>query len=85
MSAESAVDLVRQATWLALVLGAPALIVSIAVGLLFSVLQAATQVQEQTLSFVPRLIAVVVTLLVLLPWSLQRLVDYSTTLFQEIP
>jgi flagellar biosynthesis protein FliQ len=82
---DTAVELVRQATYLGLVLAAPVLAVSIAVGLLMGVLQAVTQIQEQSLSFVPRLAVTVLTVLVLLPWSIERLVEYSVALYQEMP
>ncbi|MSR57141.1 MAG: flagellar biosynthesis protein FliQ [Planctomycetaceae bacterium] len=85
MSTDTAVDLVRQATTLGLLLAAPALVMSLAIGLVVSLLQAVTQIHEQTLSFVPRLIVVAVVVLLLLPWSISRLVDYTTTLYREIP
>ncbi|HTI51006.1 MAG TPA: flagellar biosynthesis protein FliQ [Planctomycetaceae bacterium] len=85
MTIDAAVDLVRQATFLGLLIAAPVLAVSIVVGLVVGILQAATQLQEQTLNFIPRLVLVLVTILVVLPWSIERLVDYSTTLYREIP
>ena len=85
MDIETSVDLVRNATYLALLIGAPVLIVSIAVGLVVSVLQAVTQVQEQTLNFVPKIALVVLTVLLVLPWAIQRMVEYSTNLFNDIP
>lgn len=85
MNTDTAVDLVRQATTMGLLLAAPALVVSLAIGLVMSLLQAVTQIHEQTLSFVPRLIVVVVVVLLMLPWTIARLVDYSTTLYQDIP
>jgi flagellar biosynthetic protein FliQ len=85
MDTDTAVELVRQATYLGLLIGAPVLVVSIAVGLLISILQAVTQIQDQTISFVPKVIVMVVTLLLVLPWSIERIVEYSTTLYQDIP
>lgn len=85
MDLETAVDLVRNATYLALSIGGPVLIVSLVVGLAVSILQAVTQIQEQTLSFVPRIVIVSFTMLLLLPWAIQRVVEYATTLFQDIP
>lgn len=85
MDLETAVDLVRNATYLALSIGGPVLIVSLVVGLAVSILQAVTQIQEQTLSFVPRIVIVSFTMLLLLPWAIQRVVEYTTTLFQDIP
>ncbi len=66
-------------------LAAPALLAGLAVGLLVSIFQAATQIQEQTLSFIPKLIAMVVALMVMGPWMLQQWVDFTTNLFHSIP
>ncbi len=85
MELDTAVDLVRNATWLALVLGAPALAVSLVVGLVISVLQAVTQIQEQTLNLVPRIILVALTMIIVLPWAIGRLVEYTTALLNDIP
>jgi flagellar biosynthetic protein FliQ len=85
MSLETAVDLVRNATYLALIVGAPVLIVSIVVGLAVSILQAVTQIQEQTLNLVPKILLMSLTLLLVLPWAIQRVVEYTTTLFHDIP
>lgn len=80
---ETAVELIRQAIYLGLLLSAPVLAVSIAVGLVTAILQAVTQVQEQTLSFVPRLVVAALTVLALLPWSIERMTEYATSLYQE--
>ncbi len=85
MTTDTAVDLMRQATQLGLLLAAPVVAVSLLVGLVVSLLQAVTQVQDQSLSFVPRLVVAAVVLLLVLPWSLERLVEYSTALYHEIP
>jgi flagellar biosynthesis protein FliQ len=85
MDLETAIDLVRNATHLALLVGAPILIVSMIVGLLISVLQAVTQIQEQTLNLVPKIVLMTLTMLIVLPWTIQRMMEYSITLFHEIP
>ena len=85
MSTDIAVDLMRQATWLGLILAAPVLLASIAVGLVTGILQAVTQIQEQTLSLIPRLVVVAFVMLLVLPWSIERLIEYSSTLYQGIP
>jgi len=85
MDLDGAVELVRQATQLALVVAAPVLVVSLVVGLAISVMQAVTQIQEQSLNFVPKILLMTVTLLILLPWVIQQIVDYTTALFQGIP
>ena len=85
MSHTLVVDLARNTIILALVLAGPMLVVALAVGLIVSVFQAVTQIQEQTLAFVPKLIAVAVVFLVALPWMLQLGVKYTTELFRSIP
>lgn len=85
MDTSTAVDLVRQATYVALIIGAPVLAASVIVGLIISIFQAVTQIQEQTISFVPKIIIMAVTMLLILPWAIDRMIEYSTTLFQEIP
>lgn len=66
-------------------LAAPLLLSALAVGLLVSVLQAATQIQEQTLSFIPKLIALVIALMVMGPWMLQMWIVFTEDLFYKIP
>lgn len=78
-------DLARNAIMLALLVAGPMLIVALLVGLVVSVLQAVTQIQEQTLAFVPKLVAVSVVFLLALPWLLQLLVRYTTELFRSLP
>ena len=85
MSGDALVDSARSAVGLALETVGPVLIVVLVVGLVVGVLQAVTQVQDQSVGFVVRLLAVVVSLVVLLPWMLDRLVVYSADLFERIP
>ena len=68
-----------------LVLAAPLLIVVLVIGFAISVLQAATQINEQTLSFVPKLIAVAITIVIAGPWMISRMVTYIQQLFAQIP
>ena len=70
---------------LILVVAGPLLVVSLGVGLVVSIVQAVTQIQEQTLSFVPKLLTVAAVFLVALPWMLQLLVKYTTELFRSLP
>ena len=79
------VDLARRAMMMALALGGPLLLVALVVGLLISVLQAVTQIQEQTLAFVPKLIAVGLVFLIGLPWMLQLAVNFTAELFRSLP
>jgi flagellar biosynthesis protein FliQ len=85
MSHQLIVDLARNAVMLALLVAGPMLVVALGVGLIVSVIQAVTQIQEQTLSFVPKLIAVGATFLIALPWILQILIKYTTELFRSLP
>jgi flagellar biosynthetic protein FliQ len=85
MNHQMVVDLARSAISIALLVAAPMLIVALVVGLVVSILQAVTQIQEQTLAFVPKLVAVAVVFLLALPWIMQTLVKYTTELFRSIP
>jgi flagellar biosynthetic protein FliQ len=85
MSQAMVIDLARNAVLLSLMVGGPLLLVALIVGLAVSVFQAVTQIQEQTLSFVPKLIAVSVAFLVGLPWMLEMMIRYTTDLFRSIP
>ena len=85
MSHALVVDLARNAIMLALLIAGPMLVVALLVGLTVSVLQAVTQIQEQTLAFVPKLVGVAVVFLLALPWMIQLLVKYTTELFRSLP
>ena len=85
MTVDQAVELSRAAVLLTLLLGAPVMLMAVAVGLVVSILQAVTQLQDQTLSFVPKIAAMLVTLLYVLPWAMNEMVEYSATLIREIP
>lgn len=70
---------------IALLVSAPVLLVGIGVGLLIGLLQALTQIQDQTLSFVPKILAMLTAFAIGLPWLIQRMVEYSGTLISNIP
>jgi flagellar biosynthetic protein FliQ len=76
-----AVDLGRQALVVTLTVSAPILLIGMAVGLVVSILQAVTQVQEQTLSFVPKIIAMILSIAFLLPWIGQQLLAFARQMF----
>ena len=78
-------DLARTAVTLALTLAAPLLGVALIVGLAVSVVQAVTSIQEQTLSFVPKLFAMAAVFLQALSWMLQTMMQYTTELFRSLP
>ena len=85
MSHALVVDLARNAIMTALLLAGPLLTIALGVGLVISVVQAITQIQEQTLSFVPKLLAVAGTFLIALPWMLQVMIRYTTEIFRSFP
>jgi flagellar biosynthetic protein FliQ len=85
MSHQFVIDLSRDAIITALMVAAPMLIIALGVGLLVSVFQAVTQIQEQTLSFVPKLVMVGAAFVIGLPWLLQILIKYTTSLIKGIP
>lgn len=85
MGPETVLDIGRDALWLAVLLAGPLLGAALAVGLFIGVIQAATQIQEMTLSFIPKLLALVVTLFVIGPWMLRILTTFAQRLFMDIP
>jgi len=85
MEQSTLIDLGNQAMLLIVYLAAPLLLAALAVGLLISIFQAATQIQEQTLSFIPKLIALVVALVMFGPWMLQMWINYTQDLYLSIP
>jgi flagellar biosynthesis protein FliQ len=85
MTPESVMSMAHQAMYVALLLAAPLLLVALVVGLVVSLFQAATQINESTLSFIPKLIAVAVTLVIAGPWMLSTLLDYMRQVFTITP
>ncbi|WP_066454272.1 flagellar biosynthesis protein FliQ [Castellaniella caeni] len=85
MTPEAVMSLTYQALRVALVMAGPLLLVTLLVGLIISIFQAATQINEMTLSFIPKLLAVGTTLVLLGPWLITTMVDYIQTLFNSIP
>ena len=85
MNPDVAIDLGREAVNTALVIGSPLLAAALVVGLVVGLLQAITQIQEQTVSFVPKLVAMVLVLSLALPWLVHEMVQYSHDLIENIP
>ncbi|HEV8501497.1 MAG TPA: flagellar biosynthesis protein FliQ [Casimicrobiaceae bacterium] len=85
MNSETVLTLGAGALQLTMLLAAPLLVTALVVGLVVSVFQAATQINEMTLSFIPKLVAMFVVLVVAGPWMLALLVDYMQRLFSSIP
>jgi flagellar biosynthetic protein FliQ len=85
MNPQSVITLGQQALYVMLLLAAPLLLTALAVGLVISILQAATQINEMTLSFIPKLLAIVAALVLAGPWMIALYVDYVRRLFESIP
>jgi flagellar biosynthesis protein FliQ len=85
MGPDVVLELCTQALELALRVGLPLLVVGLVVGLAVSIFQAVTQIQEQTLSFIPKILALAGVLIVLGPWMLNQLLSYTTDLWSSIP
>ncbi len=85
MTPEEVLDVGMQALWLAVLLAGPILGGALAVGLLIGIFQAATQIQEMTLSFIPKLLAVIVALFVAGGWMLELITTFTERLYRDIP
>ncbi|SIR83745.1 flagellar biosynthetic protein FliQ [Aquipseudomonas alcaligenes] len=85
MTPEIAVDLFREALWLTSLIVGLLVLPSLLVGLVVAIFQAATQINEQTLSFIPRLLVMLLTLIWAGPWLVRELMEYTQTLVQNIP
>ncbi|BBB60499.1 flagellar biosynthesis protein FliQ [Undibacterium sp. Ji83W] len=84
MTPDSVMTLGRQAMEVTLMVSAPLLLVALGIGLIVSIFQAATQINETTLSFIPKLIGIFVTLIIAGPWMLSILMDYMRQMFSSI-
>jgi flagellar biosynthetic protein FliQ len=85
MNAEAITRILREALMLVLVLSAGPMLASMLIGLVVAILQATTQIQDQTLSYVPKMAGVFVTLAILSPWILAQTVRFTVALFESIP
>ena len=85
MTPQYVVALGKEAIWLTLMVSAPMLILGLLVGLVISIFQAVTQIHEMTLTFVPKIVAVGLAMLIFMPWIINKLVDFTTRLFSSIP
>ena len=85
MTPQTVLTLAQQALWITALVSAPLLLTALVVGLVVSVFQAATQITEATLSFIPKLLAMFAALVLAGPWMLALLVDYVQRLFTSIP
>jgi flagellar biosynthetic protein FliQ len=85
MTPETVMVIGNQALTTMLLLGMPVLIVILAIGLIIGIFQAATQINEMTLSFIPKLVGMAATLAIAGPWMLKTIINYTQTLFLNIP
>lgn len=85
MDTATVIDLSRHALWTIALVSAPLLVVALAVGLIIGIIQAATSINEMTLSFIPKLIAEALALLLFGGWMLNTLVDFTRSIFERIP
>ena len=85
MTPEMVIDVGREAVWVASLLAAPLLLSALAIGLLVGMIQAATQIQEMTLTFIPKLIVLAFSLIIAGSWMLGLITEYSIDLFHSIP
>ncbi len=85
MENEFAIEVVSQAIKVALMLSAPMLLGALLVGILVSIFQAVTQINEQTLSFIPKILVIIAALVIFSPWMMETMVSYTRDLFVSIP
>lgn len=85
MSPDFVIGFGRQAIELCLMMALPMLVVGLAVGVIVSIVQAATQIQEQTLTFIPKIVCMFIALLVALPWMMERMVSFTRDVITNIP
>jgi flagellar biosynthesis protein FliQ len=85
MTPDMVIHLAEQSIYTIMIISAPILLIALAVGLLVSVFQAMTQIQEQTLAFIPKILAVFISIVVFGPWMLTMLLDFTRDLFQNLP
>jgi flagellar biosynthesis protein FliQ len=85
MNQDVVINLVMQTVMVAMKVALPILLAGLVVGLLVSIFQAVTQIQEMTLTFIPKILATIVVMIVAGPWMLNQIVGYTTQLWQGIP
>ncbi|WP_027963201.1 flagellar biosynthesis protein FliQ [Halalkalibacillus halophilus] len=85
MTPEMVIALAERGIYTILIVVGPLLMIALFVGLTVSIFQATTQIQEQTLAFIPKIVAVFVGIVVLGPWMLQRMIEFTISIFNNIP
>ena len=84
MTLDQATEVLQHSLFLALIISAPMLMIGLLVGVVVSLVQAVTQIQEQTLSFVPKITAMIVSAVLLMPWIGQQLLEYTSRMFSTL-
>lgn len=84
MTPDSVIQIAEQGIWTVLLVCGPLLLLALVVGLLVSIFQATTQIQEQTLAFVPKIVAVLIGIVVFGPWMLSHMVSYTSDIFSNL-
>ncbi len=84
MNADHVLDIAKESIFVMIKIGAPVMVVALVVGIAIALIQALTQMQEMTLSFVPKILAIFVTILLSLPFMMNTLTDYGESLFRQI-
>jgi flagellar biosynthetic protein FliQ len=85
MTEDMVISLGREAIWTTVLLASPLLISALVVGLVVSIIQAVTQINESTLTFIPKMLTIVVVMIILAPWMTQMITSYTTELFTSLP
>ncbi len=85
MDSAMVVELAREALWMTMLISAPLLVVGLAIGLLVGIFQAATSINEQTLSFIPKVVCMGITMSIAGSWMINTMVDYTKGIFVRIP
>ncbi len=84
MTIDSAITLIQSMLFTALLVGAPVILTAFVVGVLISIFQAATQIQEMTLTFIPKIVATIIAMIIFGSWMFIKIIDYTRELFQNI-
>ena len=85
MTPEYAIKLGQDTLMIVLIVAGPTLVVALVVGLVVSIFQAVTQIHEMTLTFIPKILSVGIVLSLLLPWTIRRMIEFTTKLMSSIP
>jgi flagellar biosynthesis protein FliQ len=85
MNEETVLDLAAKTIWLSVQIAAPPLLAALVTGLVISIFQAATQINEQTLSFIPKVLIMLLAMVICGPWIMQKMMGFTINLIQEIP